>query len=118
MNAEEGQPKPKPKREKEPISGNRIYHSIDRSPEFAFLPYKQAGSLMGLAALGFFIVKGMFGWKVALLYEATLAAVWAALGFIQSQDRTFIPMMLLQLAVKVRPRIDSMTPGRQRVSVK
>lgn len=97
---------------------HRIYKSIDRSPELWGLPIAQAAAIMACGALGFFILKPMAGWLGAGAWLALGAGAWVVLGFINRQDKTFMPMLKLRLGVRFQPHVVSGARSRQGLSIK
>ena len=81
------------------------------------LPVKAAGMIMGGTSLGFFIIKPIFGWPFAAPWLLLGAASWATLGFINAQDKIFIPLMMLRFSVKLHPRVTSFTRGTRKLIV-
>lgn len=97
---------------------NRIYKSIDRSPQLWGLPVAQAALILGVGSVGFFVMKPVFGWLGGLLWLAVAAGAWVVLGFINSQDKTFMAMVMLRLGVKFQPHVVSNARGQQGLSIK
>ena len=100
-----------------PPGANQVFRLLDRGPMLWGLPVKAAGMIMGGTSLGFFVLKPIFGWPVAGPWLLLGAATWAALGFINAQDKIFIPLMMLRFSVKLHPRVTSFTRGTRKLIV-
>lgn len=102
---------------------HRVFRQIHRGPLFAGVPILIFFSLIAAMALGFFVLKLMGGIWVGLGWVLTLLMVWGVLAFLFSQDSSFLSRLslrlsLLVLRIRVLPRVDSMCPGTQRVTLK
>lgn len=98
-----------------PPGANQVFRLLDRGPMLWGLPVKVAGLIMGCTSLGFFVIKPLLGWKGAAPLLVLGFLSWAVLGFVNAQDKTFIPMLMLRFTVKLFPRVTSYTRGSRRL---
>ena len=100
-----------------PPGMHQVFRLLDRGPMLWGLPVKTAGLIMGCTALGFFIIKPFLGWQGAGPWVLAGTTAWAVLGFVNSQDKTFIPLLMLKLTARMKPRVTSYTRGTRRLVV-
>ena len=98
---------------------NRIYRLIDRGPIFMGLPIIQAAIIAGLTAVGYWPVKFLFGQRLGLLWVFSGGALWAFVGFINNQDKTYLPHFFLKLSgVVMKESITSFVASDQKIEVR
>jgi len=94
---------------------HNVYRSLSRGPMLWGLPVMQLGAVLGSAALGFFIVKAMFGMGASLIWVALHGAAYAVLSYLGGKDPMFVTMLLFHMGARFYPRLTSYEVSQKRV---
>lgn len=82
------------------------------------LPIIQAAIIAGITALGYWPMKFIFGQGTGVLWVLMGGALWAFVGFLNSQDKTYLPRLFLKLSgVVMKESITSFVPSDQKIEV-
>jgi hypothetical protein len=98
---------------------NRIYRLIDRGPIFLGLPFMHAAAVAGATGFGYWPAKMMGGNMIGILWILFGIGSWAILGFLNSQDKTYLPRLFLKYSgIVMKESITSYEASNQNIEVK
>lgn len=100
-----------------PVEGHRVFRLLRRGPSFWGLPVLHTFMVLGVAGIGFELLKIVSGTKAGMYWVGAMIAVWAVLTQLHQADPIILWSFLRAIVLRPPGRLLATIPGRVRVVV-